>query len=331
MSDSARATPVPERDQQLLSVGKQCSHVSCNLVDFLPFKCQHCQQSFCQEHFKVDDHKCPSYDASKHDRIAPSCPLCNTPVAIPPGQDPNIRMERHFTQECSVMLGKEVKKSTPICARGKCGKVLYAPIRCDKCQKQFCPTHRFPSDHTCTPVSSTASSSRPGALTANSRLLKIQNEINQKAQKASAAGVAAADAIKKSMTTTAPVKASTSTSSGSSHKNPFSKTDSAVPLPTPLSSTMINGTNDDKLPPAFNPSPTATSSKSKPTPVIRSSYIPPPIFATARARAERDSRKKALRERAKKGLLSEQEKAQLAAAEAEDAAEEKDKKDCIIM
>ncbi|KAK1229886.1 hypothetical protein PQX77_007058 [Marasmius sp. AFHP31] len=236
MTDSSRATPVPERNQQLLSVGKQCSHVSCNLVDFLPFKCQHCQQSFCQEHFKVDDHKCPSYDASKHDRIAPSCPLCNTPVAIPPGQDPNIRMERHFTQECSVMLGKEVKKSTPICARGKCGKVLYAPIRCDKCQRQFCPTHRFPSDHTCTPASSTtAASSRPGALTANSRLLKIQNEINQKAQKASAAGVAAADAIKKSMGTTtpasssaqapAPVQASTSTSSASSHKNPFSKTD----------------------------------------------------------------------------------------------------------
>lgn len=62
-----------DRDQQLLSVGKQCSHPSCSLVDFLPFKCQHCEDSFCQEHFKVEDHVCPKYDANKHDRIAPSC------------------------------------------------------------------------------------------------------------------------------------------------------------------------------------------------------------------------------------------------------------------
>ena len=58
-------------------------------------------------------------------------PLCNTPVAIPPGQDPNIRMERHINNECSVMTGRKAKSSTPTCARPKCGKVLFSPIRCD--------------------------------------------------------------------------------------------------------------------------------------------------------------------------------------------------------
>lgn len=59
-------------------------------------------------------------------------PLCNTPVAIPPGEDPNIRMERHINAECSVMTGKSGRiRSQPVCARGKCGKVLYAPIACN--------------------------------------------------------------------------------------------------------------------------------------------------------------------------------------------------------
>lgn len=40
-------------------------------------------------------------------------------------------MERHISAECSVMTGKSGRtRSQPVCARGKCGKVLYAPIAC---------------------------------------------------------------------------------------------------------------------------------------------------------------------------------------------------------
>ena len=137
-------------DQHLLSIGKQCSLPTCLLVDFLPFKCQHCEHSFCQEHFLVSAHNCPDYDESKYNRIAPSCmcfhfmgvhlltlptgPLCNTPVAVRPGQDPNVRMEEHFTKDCSVITGKSGKARTmPVCARGGCKKVLFSPIRCDVC------------------------------------------------------------------------------------------------------------------------------------------------------------------------------------------------------
>jgi hypothetical protein len=66
--------------------------------------------------------------------IVPPGPLCNEIVAIPPGQDPNIRMEQHISTQCSVMTGKSGRsKSTPVCAKGKCGKVLFVPIRCDVC------------------------------------------------------------------------------------------------------------------------------------------------------------------------------------------------------
>ena len=147
----ASSSSAQDRDNQLLEVGKQCSDPSCLLVDFLPFKCHHCELSFCQDHFRVDAHKCPKYDENKHNRIAPNCmpdsigtticilliwhfllgPLCNIPVAVRAGQDPNVRMDIHLEKECSVVTGKVKSKSTPTCARGNCKKVLFSPIRCD--------------------------------------------------------------------------------------------------------------------------------------------------------------------------------------------------------
>jgi hypothetical protein len=147
---SSSSSANPTRDEQLLAVGRQCSHPSCGLVDFLPFKCQHCADSFCADHFKPASHSCPKYDEAKYNRVVPDCehlsctdidrsnlrrgagPLCNEPVPIPPGEDPNIRMERHLAVDCSVMTGRSQKASaTPKCARPKCGKLLFAQIQCD--------------------------------------------------------------------------------------------------------------------------------------------------------------------------------------------------------
>lgn len=144
--------PAQEQDQQLLSIGHQCSSKTCNLVDFLPFKCQHCSLPYCAEHYLPSSHSCEKYDETKYNRIAPSCkpyffvqsrasvlnsrhsnkgPLCNDVVSIPPGEDPNIRMERHFTTDCTVMTGKPKAKSKPTCANPKCHKILISPILCD--------------------------------------------------------------------------------------------------------------------------------------------------------------------------------------------------------
>lgn len=121
----------PERDAGLLAIGKQCSAQTCMLIDFLPIKCQHCSHAFCYDHFLPEAHQCDKFDAHQHNRVAPPCPFCNTPIAIPPGQDPNIKMEAHFDTECIVLTGQARKRAHPTCARAKCGKVLYAPIRCD--------------------------------------------------------------------------------------------------------------------------------------------------------------------------------------------------------
>ncbi|KAF9077765.1 hypothetical protein BDP27DRAFT_1208694 [Rhodocollybia butyracea] len=219
-SSSSRATPKAEQDGPLLAIGQQCTHPTCNLVDFLPFKCQHCQKPFCQDHYKVTGHSCPNYDESKHNRIAPSCPLCNEPVSFRPGEDPNIRMEDHFAKECSVMTGHKAQKSKPICAHRKCTKVLFAPIRCDKCRQDYCPSHRFPADHMCNaPASSTRSS-----IPVNSRLLAL----NTKAS-ASQAASATFGAIKKAMSTNSNVAAASQSSTSTSTSKP------TVPMPNPFS------------------------------------------------------------------------------------------------
>ncbi|KAF5385724.1 hypothetical protein D9757_005494 [Collybiopsis confluens] len=297
----SRATPKLEQDAPLLAIGQQCSQSTCHTIDFLPFKCHHCQESFCQDHFKVEQHSCPKYDESKHNRVAPSCPLCSQPVSIRLGQDPNVAMENHFTKDCSVMTGHVAKKSTPICSQRKCGKTLFLSIRCDKCRKDFCPSHRFPSDHTCT--TSAASVQTP-----------VPSKHSQFAFKAKVSTSATLGAIRNTLPASPGVATASQSSSSNSTitmPNPFSKVDSSLLLP-PSTHDHNALTVKSKLSNCNNP------------------YAPPPIFSAARAKAERESRRKALRDRAKKGLLSEEEKLRLAAEEAEEAQVEK-KGDCLLM
>ncbi|KAF5315335.1 hypothetical protein D9619_007151 [Psilocybe cf. subviscida] len=307
---SANPTPEQDRDTQLLGVGRQCSDPSCYLVDFLPFKCQHCELSFCQEHFKVDVHHCTKYDESKHNRVAPNCPLCNIPVAVRPGQDPNERMDRHLETECSIVTGKVQAKTTPLCARGNCRKVLFSPIRCTSCRQQFCPAHRFPGDHTCS-ASSTASPVKPTLSSANtiSNLNTTAKNINTKA---TAAGTAAMGAMKKGIanvsasaqqaSTTA--KTATAGPSKPSKPLPFSKMDrlsnrSSPVLTTASESAIVSttATNDVStanvsisLPQSHETTATTATTTPpnndviKPAPVIDIfswNFIPRPIFASA--------------------------------------------------
>ncbi|THH20080.1 hypothetical protein EW146_g1182 [Bondarzewia mesenterica] len=327
----------PGRDQQLLFIGQQCSDRSCQLVDFLPIKCQHCSQPFCADHYLPAAHRCDKYDEHQHNRVAPSCPLCNIPIAIPPGEDPNIRMERHFNYDCSVMTGKSGKaKSTPTCAKAKCGKVLFAPIPCEKCKEQFCPSHRFPVDHNCPSLISSSSPSSTSKLHSS----RLPNVTSQTVAASSSAKAAIKRAIANVGSSTAsstaghgitPSSASkpSSPSKASPRPNPFSKTDrprTTVVTPTTTANlsdttssttsaaTTIHATTADTPPQQCSPKLPAKSSMN-----------------FSRAREERDSRMRAMQARARKGLLSEDEKLILASLEAERSKGGGRNKECIIM
>jgi hypothetical protein len=112
----------------LLHAGTSCSHPACRTIDFLPFKCSHCNHSFCTDHWQPTQHDCPKYDPAQYDRIVPQCPFCSKPVNVTQGQDINAAMERHIDNDCHIFVGK--KKRGPVCGNKKCGKSLISPIIC---------------------------------------------------------------------------------------------------------------------------------------------------------------------------------------------------------
>jgi predicted nucleic acid binding AN1-type Zn finger protein len=75
---------------ELPHIGSQCGLDSCKQLDFLPFACESCGQTFCKDHYLDKDHPCDhSLVVEKTDNIAADCPLCQQLVVAQSGQDIN--------------------------------------------------------------------------------------------------------------------------------------------------------------------------------------------------------------------------------------------------
>ncbi|KAF8333531.1 uncharacterized protein EI90DRAFT_2994468 [Cantharellus anzutake] len=300
----------------LLSAGAKCAHPHCGLYDYLPYKCQYCEESFCADHFRPSAHQCEK--EVNNDRVAPPCPLCKTPVTIPMGEDPNIAMERHFNTACEVM-GKK-KSGSPRCARAHCEKVLHAPIQCEACKKQFCATHRHPTSHKCVASPSSVSPLPKAPQNSPSKLRAFAARLGTPAG-SSPRGSSSSTVTPAKPVAQSPIKAPTlstassvtsgkilpspaqgppGTSSASTSRNLFSKTDRSVVTKSSLStvSVPVKSTTPFHTSPSTSPkSPSSplqgrastTSMEavqadiaSKPKPHIEiSSFIPRPLFGTA--------------------------------------------------
>ncbi|KAA0178129.1 hypothetical protein FNF27_00677 [Cafeteria roenbergensis] len=77
-----------------MDIGEHCSHPSCGRRDFLPFKCDACDNTFCLEHRSYDAHECAK--AAGHDRKVIACPVCLQRVPLVTGEDVNVTFERHM-------------------------------------------------------------------------------------------------------------------------------------------------------------------------------------------------------------------------------------------
>ncbi|PWA00071.1 hypothetical protein BB558_003883 [Smittium angustum] len=93
---------------ELPHVGEHCSNKDCNRLDFLPYKCEYCNKKFCENHWKANDHSCENQHKILDFRI-PTCPICNLPVPINRGEDPNYKVENHIRMGCSKIPGKSGK------------------------------------------------------------------------------------------------------------------------------------------------------------------------------------------------------------------------------
>ncbi|CAL7938477.1 unnamed protein product [Xylocopa violacea] len=87
------------------NLGERCSIKDCKQLNFLPFKCDHCHDLFCKEHFHIASHKC----LSLKDKIT-------------------------YTK---------VKAPNYLCSDESCKETSPIEMQCIKCKKHFCLQHRY--------------------------------------------------------------------------------------------------------------------------------------------------------------------------------------------
>jgi len=130
------------------NLGKHCHHGSCKQLDFLPIKCDACEEVFCPTHIRYDIHRCMS--AYKKDVQVPVCPLCNKPVPITRGELPDIKVGEHIDRFCQsdpAVAKRQVYANR--CSVKGCKRKELVPITCGSCRLNYCLRHRNELDHEC--------------------------------------------------------------------------------------------------------------------------------------------------------------------------------------
>ncbi|NXX36810.1 ZFN2B protein, partial [Nicator chloris] len=117
-------------------------------LDFLPLKCDACEQIFCTDHITYAQHNCTS--AYKKDVQVPVCPLCNTPVPVRREEMPDIVVGEHIDRDCKSDPAQRKRKIfTNKCLKPGCKQKEMMKVICDQCHKNYCLKHRHPLDHDC--------------------------------------------------------------------------------------------------------------------------------------------------------------------------------------
>lgn len=132
-------------------LGTNCALTTCKHLDFLPLKCDACSKLFCKEHIKYTEHSCEN--SYKKDHQVPVCPLCNKPVPVPRGQQPDIKVGEHIDRDCQSDPAVAKRKAyLNRCSLKGCKQKELIPVRCDSCRQNFCLKHRHEQDHNCSAV-----------------------------------------------------------------------------------------------------------------------------------------------------------------------------------
>ncbi|NP_001086833.1 zinc finger, AN1-type domain 2A L homeolog [Xenopus laevis] len=129
-------------------LGRHCSETTCKQLDFLPLKCDACEELFCKNHITYDQHKCSA--AYMKNVLVPVCPLCGTPVPVKKGEMADIAVGQHIDKNCTSDLSRPKQKIfTNRCFKAGCKNKELMKIICDHCHNNFCLSHRHPVDHNC--------------------------------------------------------------------------------------------------------------------------------------------------------------------------------------
>eukprot|EP00049_Salpingoeca_infusionum_P000620 m.41255 g.41255 ORF g.41255 m.41255 type:complete len:214 (+) comp10537_c0_seq1:295-936(+) len=133
------------------SLGEKCAVKDCRLTDYLPFKCDKCGLTTCQDH--LASHKCTEPEV---DRRLPTCPMCQQEIVLRAGLTLDTCVDQHIRSGCKRLTvaseAKARKASKQRCQKHGCRVKPMVPIHCDKCHKSFCTSHRLSFDHKCIPT-----------------------------------------------------------------------------------------------------------------------------------------------------------------------------------
>lgn len=271
------------RPSQIESYGVHCQEPTCNLSDFLPFKCEFCKKSYCSSHrIPNSTHDCPSYDASKYDIKVDTCQWCNEPLKVEHltngrESDINIIMEDHINSgHCRVLQNvgkdglllqdnrsgqtissslstangnKKKKNNEKKCNYARCKNIMWVEMKCPQCRISFCPTHRETRSHKCDENmqvdtnNTTQGKNSKSSSKINTSPTTTPSAPSKMKNKLSSTGIATSSTTTKTSTRTSPLAPA----------NPFSKLS--------LSSSSKNSSSS----PPFTKVSTAALSKTSPT------------------------------------------------------------------
>jgi AN1-type zinc finger protein 1 len=139
MSDTA----VESRGTDASLIGSHCQYNYCNQLDFLPFKCQSCDRTFCLDHRTEDSHACTN---------------------------PGAWAARKRAAELAKPSAGQGKRMVDLVAQKPCaddacktviGTSLVPGVHCVNCNRDYCLKHRLREDHGCkdkTPIGARAAS-----------------------------------------------------------------------------------------------------------------------------------------------------------------------------
>ncbi|KAL6710891.1 hypothetical protein ACN47E_006766 [Coniothyrium glycines] len=144
---SGTSAPRPETYVEMAkgdveAIGAHCQLEYCHVLDFLPFKCQSCQGTFCLDHRTEHAHKCVQEGAWARARAARMSD--STP-------SPKPSLYNH-EQQCYESTCKTLINTSRMPAN-----------QCSTCNRSYCLKHRMPEDHDCNNVP------RRGAVPAGAR------------------------------------------------------------------------------------------------------------------------------------------------------------------
>ncbi|KAI4152912.1 MAG: hypothetical protein LQ340_002620 [Diploschistes diacapsis] len=134
-------TMLPDND--LDSIGSHCHYEYCNQLDFLPFRCESCKETYCLDHRTETAHACPNLGAWAVARRAAGSQYSSTTPLF---------------QKPTVVTGTQ-------CSHPQCKSLIHTHtsvgVQCPTCNRSYCLKHRLKEEHSCSTL--TPLGARPAA------------------------------------------------------------------------------------------------------------------------------------------------------------------------